>query len=71
MASETHESETGHAGCPCAKDGAEQAVCPCGRTMNADTVSDRAAIAAGSDAPGPKRAAAAAGAPAAAAEVPR
>ena len=55
MASETHEPEAGHSGCPCAKSGAEQAVCPCGRVVAADAVSDRAATAARVDGPRPEQ----------------
>lgn len=61
MASEGHEPEAGHSGCPCAKSGAEQAVCPCGRVVAADAVADRAATAASVHAPRPKQGA---GAPA-------
>ena len=59
MASATHEPEAGHSGCPCAKDVGEQAVCPCGRPVAADTVSDHAAPSASPDTPRPEQGAAA------------
>ena len=52
MASETYEPEAGHSGCPCAKSGAEQAVCPCGRNSEGGAVSERVASGADARTPG-------------------